>query len=159
MYTFGNLWGLQTILQALEKIMQGRWKEKIGGYDAKGTKRKRHTRKNTLKDKEKVFITKFNFKKIDNDVIQDESNKYELVGDEYDPSGIESKIHIYGKLRVNTYSHKLIFSSTKRRKVLKKIANRTTRAKMKSWLSKKDYEMDTEPKSHGLQKSIARDVN
>jgi len=31
--------------------MQGKWKEQLGGYNAKDTKRKKQSRKHTLKDK------------------------------------------------------------------------------------------------------------
>lgn len=39
--------------------MQGRWKEELGGWNHKGSKRKRQTRNQTLKDKAKAIIRTF----------------------------------------------------------------------------------------------------
>jgi len=39
--------------------MQGTWKENIGGWNAKGYKRKKQTRKNTIKDKGRAILRNF----------------------------------------------------------------------------------------------------
>ena len=48
--------------------MQGRWKENVGGYH-KDCRRKKHSRKHTLKDKVKPLIKKYIYNDIDTDFI------------------------------------------------------------------------------------------
>ena len=55
--------------------MQGVWKEKINGWN-KDNKRKKQSRKHTLKDKAKILIRKFYHQDIDNDSIRRECRKY-----------------------------------------------------------------------------------
>ena len=61
--------------------MNGTWKENVSGYDRKCSKRKRQTRKHTLKDKAKALIRRFKFNDIENDVIRYET-KLEYTSDE-----------------------------------------------------------------------------
>jgi hypothetical protein len=39
--------------------MQGKWKEKLGGYDLKGNRRKKQSRKHTIKDKYNYFENRY----------------------------------------------------------------------------------------------------
>lgn len=224
--------------------MQGIWKEKISGYK-KDCKRKKQSRKHTLKDKFKALNKKFIIKDIENEIVHDEANNFVVIQDEiitkqsgwvetwkievlryirdipsssgmylypeysvsirtayqigaqwydeYDNTEIngdlinkldflykeevkfeevlkvkkyrsswrpnfESKIFIYGNPIPKKYKKIFGLRATKRRKYAQKMANRKTRARLKVWLSKKDYNQEIEIKNHVLEKSIAWEI-
>lgn len=86
--------------------MQGTWKENISGWNQKDSKRKKQSRKHTLKDKAKTLIKKFKYKNIKNKVIWDEGG-VEFIKDSscFKQSGwVES-----WKVEVETYIGKYKF--------------------------------------------------
>jgi len=54
--------------------MNGTWKEQLGGYDSKGTRRKRQARKHILKDKIKALEKTF-WRESSSEIVE-EKNKY-----------------------------------------------------------------------------------
>jgi len=51
--------------------MNGIWKENLSGYDRKGQKRKRTTRKNIIRDKAKALIKHFDYLNVENYIDTD----------------------------------------------------------------------------------------
>lgn len=139
--------------------MQGLWKENLGGWNHKDSKRKKQTRRNSFKDKAKGIASRhgcnFNFKFDLNRTKKHRYSCYTLNGDE--------TFFLVGIYNINFKSHRdwitVYPESQGLRKNAQKLANRTTRAKLKQWISKKDYDMDIEIKTHSLQKSIAWEIH
>ena len=118
--------------------MSATWKEHNPTW-YKDVKRKHQSRKHTLKDKIKPLIRHVVFKK-----------------EEISSITIENSIYIYGKPLPTDFFHMYGFYSTRRKKFVKRFANRRTRLRIKEWLIKGDY--DTTHKNHSLEKSILWEI-
>jgi len=65
-----------------------------------------------------------------------------------------TKEFIYGKI---VYGHEINYSDGKRRKIAQKYINGITRASVRNWISKMDW--DSERKTHPLEKSLAWEIS
>lgn len=54
--------------------MQGTWKEKVGGWNHKGQRRKKQSRKHTLKDKAKALLKRYDYYGKNDDTIHSSVN-------------------------------------------------------------------------------------
>ena len=63
--------------------MNGTWKENVSGWDRKGNKRKKQSRKHTLKDKVKPLIRKFHYNEEYNDTIWIEGDANYIKPEKY----------------------------------------------------------------------------
>lgn len=139
--------------------MQGLWKEKLCGWNHKDSKRKKQTRRNSFKDKAQGIASRhgcnFGFKF---DLNRTKKHRYSCYSVETNET-----FCIKGIYGINFKSPRDWYTvypeSQGLRKKAQKEANRTTRAKLKQWLTKKDYNMDTEIKNHSLEKSIAWEIH
>ena len=130
--------------------MTGTWKENISSYH-KDCRRKRQSRKHTLKDKVKPLIKKFRYKNIDTDFIYTD-----FIYSDNNLCCYKNTIYIYGKPLPINWSNQYGFWSTKSRKPAAKMANRIGRAKCKEWIHNADW--DTPIKNYALEKSIAWEI-
>lgn len=120
--------------------MQGIWKEKVGGWDRKGQRRKSCSRKHILKDKVKIIFKLYAYGSYhDEDVYRVERGK-EFVYNR--PFSFTSYLHSH-KIFTNHGNHYLVNSI--RHKI---------RASERNWLAKEDWE--TERKFVPYEKSIDR---
>ena len=123
--------------------MQGTWKENISGYH-KDCRRKKQSRKHTLKDKVKPLIKKFIYKDIDTNFIYTKGDRY------------SETIYVYDKPLSTDWSNQYGFWSTKSRKPAAKMANKIGRAKCREWIHNADW--DKPIKNYALEKSIAWEI-
>lgn len=138
--------------------MQGLWKENLRGWNHKDSKRKKQTRRHSFKDKAKGIATRhgssFKWTFDLNRTKKHHYSCYTLNSDE--------TFYLVGIYGINFKSHRdwvIVYPEAQGlRKNAQKLANRTTRAKLKQWLSKKDYDMEIEIETHGLEKSIELEI-
>jgi len=81
--------------------MKGLWKENLGGWNHKDSKRKKQNRKHTLKDNGYYIVTSFDGYRNANKKVNSEIFRYEIetiktfTGDYYDPKPIVEVVKIY----------------------------------------------------------------
>lgn len=137
--------------------MKGLWKIKLSGFNRKGFKRKSCTKRQAFNDNAKVIYRRFG------SYIETEDKFYENAT--YEKVEIRNKEYfriskIYGLSIDKQHFWNIICPLSQGvRKSSQNKANRLDRAKLRNWLSKKDYDMEKEIKTHSLSKSIAWDIN
>ena len=139
--------------------MQGLWKEKLGGWNHKDSKRKKQTRRNSFKDKARGIASRhgsnFNFRF---DLNRTKKHRYSCYNIETnDTFSIKGIYGINFKSARDWYT---VYPETQGlRKRAQKLAHSITRAKLKNWIAKKDYEMNTNVPTHSLEKSISYEIH
>ena len=129
--------------------MNGLWKEAVGGWNHKDSKRKRQSRKHTLKDKGRALLNAYDsfrrgIKKENADIFRQEGAS--------DRSCYTTREFLYNK---PLYSHTRysFYCDGARRKYGQKLANKMSRNNCKKWIRNGDF--DKEIKNHPYEKSIA----
>ena len=121
--------------------MHGVWKEKVSGFDQKGTYRHKQTRKHTLRDKYRALLNTFS---------PYCNNRCKLVKSSIFFETEEGCIYIYGK---PVEGHSKYYPNSRRLKYGKKLASSKDRTLLRNWLRAGNY--DYAVKTHFLSKSLA----
>jgi len=146
--------------------MKGLWKENLGGWNAKDTKRKKQSRNHTLKDNGTYIIRTFDGyrdknRKVNSDIFRYETEtvlvekaierKNKVIIKDYDKDGS----FIYNK-PLSSWKRMTFFNDGKRRKIAQKHAHSMDRQNIRKWIHDEDW--DAEVKTHALSKSIAWEI-
>ena len=156
--------------------MNGLWKEKLGGWNHKDSKRKKQTRNNMYRDRGRQLIhafdgynrvnladeTVFRIEKAQR-ITYDAGNYVSPYSGELIPSKMvtrdfthrSDKKFMYGKYLPN-WKWYTFFGDGKRRGIAQRYANSKDRLRLREWIQKGDWDKDIP--THYLSKSIAWEV-